>query len=246
MSHPGAKTTVIFVIAAALTAFNPGGSGGCGNGTTATEPLQIAKIAQSDVPDNMLSLLTALRALTPDVAVSGLTLSPSLVDGGKGLIEVSAASSCASEALPAVGVPPTFITRILPFQVNGGISGSCGFTADVVKSGNVTAVSAIFDCVDLVIGEELDGGETRDATYNGRLGFEGTITDEDNGQETLDFNASSKGLALTLGPDAPCDVDMNLSLTAILDPSNSGTLQENGCLIVCGQDFSVGGTQTVP
>src|SRR5579885_2868315 len=188
-----------FFVISAIVTMGALSWGGCGGKGPVTEPLLVAKISQSDVPDNMLSLLTALQALSPAAAAALTSDAPRLID-------VSSGPACSEAPSPIVNTPPTYVTRILPFHISGGVSGSCGLTADTSTSGNMTTISMLLFCEDLVVQEILEDGTTKNATYNGQIGFAGTVTDDGNGQKTLDFVNSSKGLTVTLGSDDPCDV----------------------------------------
>ncbi len=120
--------------------------------------------------------------------------------------------------------------------VSGGVGGACavkfeGDSSDGVLRANCTNYD--------------DGADSGQAEVDGLIGVRGgaaTVGDE----STFQFDAiTSDLLTLTLADGDDCSAVLNLSAdVTINNVSGSGSVNVDGCVSICGESFSVDGSET--
>lgn len=207
-----------------LVAFNLGGSAGCGSDdgggdVAGTDDATVTATDAEAEACGQAAVRVASDAMTQAFAgVAGLTVAGSnkadVLEVLKNALTITETASCTEGGVPSPSGEWTG-------TIEGDVSGDCELTAD----GTDTTLDVLIECVDY--------SDSNDATLDGALGLEATATDTE-----FEMSLGTDSLLVTLSDDSTCSIHINLNVTV-----TETTVELEGCVTVCGEGFSVTGSE---
>lgn len=178
----------------------------------------------SEDADDAGSATLNIASLALEGALGGGEAALRLNRSQKHTFSATATSNCGKKTL---GSPKG---KFFSGSIAGRVGGSCAITADGDASGALFKVNC--DTYD-------DGESSGNMSFGGNLLFEASINDS-----LIDLKLASDGLTVKLSGGQTCSVGINFS-ARIERGGDSDTFSiQEGCLSVCGESFSLGGSDT--
>jgi hypothetical protein len=226
-----------------LFSLSVGGSSGC----TGSDVAQTATAQDAEASSDVMTLIVAqaINEITNDgsaLVLSGLTISSKF----KSLISATSSGSCDAEDLPNLSSSAdSVVLNGNDFSCGNSVgSGSC--TVRWNTGATVDDLTGIVDCDNLVAPTQGSGtsGACENIGVNGSIGFEANLSTAGS-TTTYDITTlSAEDLTLSLESGHVCGVTSDLaSVIAVDSTSGEGNTTSSGCLNVCGESFTISGTE---
>lgn len=229
--------TVLFALS--IAACGSGGGGGGDDDDDAGGANDATITATDTETQAVTSIVNELTGEATTAAFQGLALEgDTLTDVIKRAITVSSTSSCSEGSVPSCSASSAEISATV--NCDGG--GSCSMNICGDASGSSGDLEAVFSCSSCTDSETVDS-TTYTVVLNGGLGIDIEYSNDGStgsiGMGTDNFTATISGGSNS----GTCSLVMNVD-SSWTTSGSSGTVTVDGCTGLCGEYFSISGSET--